>query len=80
MSRSRYFSTVLPIYAILYVMAILAFDHNGKVASIGAMGFALLGVIGATVIRGDEDRERGRNRNRNRRGTHGSGQPPTSAD
>lgn len=68
----------MPIYAILYVMAILAFDHNGKVASIGAMGFALLGVIGATVIRGGEDCDRGRNRNR--RGNHGTGQPPTSAD
>jgi Na+/glutamate symporter len=65
LTRSRYFASVMPIYAILYVIGILTFDHNSKFVTIGAMGFALLAVIGAVALR-PEPGTRNRHRDRNR--------------
>lgn len=68
LTRNRYFATVMPIYAVLYVIGLVAFDHNSKFATIGALGFALIAIVGAMWIRPAEGAGRQRNRNRNRGG------------
>jgi uncharacterized membrane protein YfbV (UPF0208 family) len=50
MNRGRYYATVMPIAAILYAIA-LAIWHNGNVAVVGALLFALLAVLGSVVAR-----------------------------
>ena len=49
MTRSRWYSVVMPIYAILYVIALYIgsqTDHGSPVAVIGAMGFAIIAIAG----------------------------------
>jgi len=61
MTRSRFYAAAMPIWAIVYVI-VLVLSHNGTFAAVGALVFALIGVIGATVIRPgpSEGRARGR--------------------
>ena len=66
MTRGRYFGTVMPIWGVLYVIGIIVFD-NSTFTVVGALGFALLAVIGVAVIRPEPGTGRQRNRNRNRR-------------
>lgn len=51
MTSGRFFATVMPIAGILYVIALLV-SRSSQVALIGAMIFALLGVIGSMIGRG----------------------------
>ncbi len=69
MTRGRYFATVMPILAILYVIAIVIADGRGKVAVIGALVIAAAAVIGSTVIHPPDGTGRQRNRNRDRNRT-----------
>lgn len=59
MTRGRFYSTVMPIWAILYVIGIVAF-HSKTFNVVGALVFALIAVVGATIIRPcvGEDRDR----------------------
>ena len=53
MTRSRWYSVVMPIYAILYVIALYIgsqTDHDGPVAYIGAMGFAIIAIAGRLFL------------------------------
>lgn len=65
MTRGRYYSTVMPIWAILYVIGVVAF-HNRTFDIVGALVFALLAVIGTAVIRSEPGAGRDRARKRNR--------------
>jgi hypothetical protein len=61
MTRSRFYSTVFPTAAIIYVIVLVATNFNGKVAVIGALCFALIAVLGAAALRsGDSGRQRDR--------------------
>lgn len=66
MTRGRYYSTVMPIWGILYVIGIVAF-HNRTFNIVGALVFALLAIIGVVGIRSEPGVGRQRNRNRNPR-------------
>jgi hypothetical protein len=41
----------MPIWAIIYVIILVVTHHNDTFATAGALVFALIGVIGVTVIR-----------------------------
>lgn len=63
MSRGRYYSTVMPIWAILYVIGIFVFDSS-TFTVLGALVFALLAVVGIAVVRPEAGgRQRVRKRN-----------------
>lgn len=64
MTRGRFYSTVFPIAAILYVIVLVATGYNGKVAVIGALCFALIAIIGTAALRSAGE---GRQRDRGRR-------------
>jgi hypothetical protein len=51
MTRGRYYSSVMPVAGILYVIALIVLPHHGTVAVVGAMCFALIAVAGPLVIR-----------------------------
>ena len=63
MTRNRYYTTVVPIAAILYVIAILAL-HGKHVSSIGAMILAIVVLAGAFLRppAGTDGRQRERRR------------------
>ncbi len=61
-SRGRYFSTVMPVAAIIYVIVLFLTKFNSTVVIVGALLFALIVVLGSR-IRGSAT---GRQRNRNR--------------
>lgn len=65
MTRSRFYAAAFPIWAILYVMGIVIF-RNHTFTTVGALVFALIAVVGATVIRPGEGEGRERDRKRNR--------------
>lgn len=66
MTRGRYYSIVMPVWAILYVIGIVAF-HNQTFNIVGALVFALLAVIGTAVVRPEPGAGRERDRRRRRR-------------
>jgi len=66
-TRERFYSTTVPIWAILYVIVLLATRHNGAFAAAGAVVFALIAVVGATLIRPGPTDGRSRERQRRRR-------------
>lgn len=50
MTRGRFYGAAMPIWGILYVIGIVAF-HNKTFNIVGALVFALIAVVGGTVIR-----------------------------
>ncbi len=71
MTRGQFYSRVMPLAAIAYVIVIVLTDSNSKVVVVGALLFAAIAIFGATVIRSDggassDGTSLGRNRNRNR--------------
>lgn len=65
MTRGRYYSSVMPIAGIIYVIVLFATGFNATVVIIGALAFALIAVVGSAVFRA-QGGGRQRNRNRNR--------------
>lgn len=65
MTRGRYYSSVMPIAGILYVIVLFATGFNATVVIIGALVFALIAVVGSAMFRA-QGGGRYRNRNRNR--------------
>lgn len=63
MTPGRYYSSVMPIAAIIYVIVLFATGFNATVVVIGALVFALIAVIGSAMFRAQGG---GRQRNRNR--------------
>lgn len=67
MTRGRYYSSVMPVAAIVYVIVLFATGFNVTVVVIGALVIAMIAVIGSAIFRGQGGgRHRNRNRNRNR--------------
>ncbi len=69
MTRGRFYSSVMPIAGIIYVIVLFATGFNATVVIIGALVFALIAVVGSAMFRpqgGGRHRNRNRNRNRNR--------------
>ncbi len=64
MTRNRFYGAAMPIWGILYVIGIVAF-HNKTFNIVGALVFALIAVVGATVIR--DEPGTGRQRDRSKR-------------
>lgn len=64
-SQGRYYSTAMPVAAIVYVIVLFATGFNGMVAIIGALVFALIAVVGTAFRAPGAGRQRNRNRNRN---------------
>jgi hypothetical protein len=63
MASGRYYATVMPVAGIVYVIVLFATGFNGTVTVIGALVFALIAVVGSTMLRGGGT---GRRRNRDR--------------
>lgn len=63
MTSGRYYSSVMPIAAIIYVIVLFATGFNVTVVVMGALVFALIAVIGTAMFRAQGG---GRQRNRNR--------------
>ena len=65
MTRNRYYTTVVPIAGILYVIALIAIKGH-HVSSIGALVLAVVVLVGAFLPAAApaEDRDRDRDRNR----------------
>lgn len=63
MTPGRYYSTVMPVAGILYVIVMFATGFNRNVVIIGALAFALIAVVGSAMFRGQGT---GRQRNRSR--------------
>lgn len=59
MTRGRFYSTAMPIWAILYLIGIVAF-HSKVFDTVGALVFALIAVAGAAFIRPDKHTAGGR--------------------
>ncbi len=53
MTSGRFYATVMPIAGILYVIALFV-SRSSQVAFIGAMIFALLGVVGSMIGRANK--------------------------
>lgn len=66
MTRGQFYGAAMPIWGVLYVIGLIVFK-NSALAGAGALVFALIAVVGATVIRPDPDSGRERRRTRNRR-------------
>lgn len=45
MTRGRFYSIAMPLAGILYVIALIL-THNGKVATVGALLFAVIAIAG----------------------------------
>ncbi len=58
MTRGSFYGTAMPVWAIIYVIGIIAF-HNRVFTVVGALVFALIAVLGSTVIRPDNTAGRG---------------------
>jgi hypothetical protein len=65
MTRGQYYSRVMPVLGILYVIVILVLDHQTKVVTVGALVLALAAVAAPWFTRSPADGE-GRDRRRNR--------------
>jgi hypothetical protein len=65
MTRGRYYSSVMPIAGIIYVIVLFATGFNATAVVIGALVFALIAVMGTVIFRA-QGGGRQRNRNRNR--------------
>ncbi len=65
MTRGRYYSSVMPIVGIIYVIVLFATGFNATVVIIGALVFTLIAVVGSAMFR-PHGGGRHRNPNRNR--------------
>jgi hypothetical protein len=65
MTRGRYYSSVMPIAGIIYVIVLFATGFNATSVVVGALVFALIAVMGTVLFRA-QGGGRQRNRNRNR--------------
>jgi hypothetical protein len=63
LSSGQFYSRVMPVAAILYVIVLFLVHFNSTAVVVGALIFALIGVLGSTMFRASGS---GRNRNRNR--------------
>ena len=59
MTRGRFYFAAMPIWAILYLIGVVAF-HSKVFDTVGAFVFALIAVAGAVLIRPDDDTARAR--------------------
>jgi hypothetical protein len=64
-TRGRYFATVMPIAAIVYVIVLFAVGFDTKVTVIGALVLGLISMVGALVLPNRTAPGRDRNRRRN---------------
>ena len=63
LTAGRYYTTVMPVAGIVYVIVLFLTKFNGTAVLLGALVFALIAILGSTVLRG---RSSGRQRNRSR--------------
>ena len=64
MVRSQYYSILLPVAGIIYVIAMFLLDWNGTAVVVGALILGLIAILGRMVPLGTTGRSRDRNRNR----------------
>lgn len=64
MTRGRYFATVMPIAAIVYVIVLFAVGFDTLVTVIGALVLGLISMVGSLVLTGRTGPGRDRNRHR----------------
>lgn len=67
MTRSRWYSTVVPLAALVYVIVLFATDFATKVVVIGALAVGLISMVGTTLLTGGGPAGRQRARRRNRK-------------
>lgn len=76
MTRNRFYAAAMPSWAILYVIGIVAF-HNKTFNTVGALVFALIAIVGATLLKPDPGTARQRDRGaRRERRSGGDTAPP----
>ena len=64
MTAGRFYTTVMPIAGIAYLILLFVTKFNGAAVLIGALAFAVIAIGGSAMLRG---RAGGRQRNRARR-------------
>lgn len=64
MVRSQYYSILLPVAGIIYVIAMFLLDWDGTAVIVGALILAVIAILGRMVPLGTTGRSRDRNRNR----------------
>ena len=64
MVRSQYYSILLPVAGIIYVISMFLLDWNGTAVVVGALILAVIAILGRMVPLGTTGRVRDRNRNR----------------
>ncbi len=64
MNRQQYYSVVLPVAGIVFVIAMFLLDWDGTGVVVGALILGLIAILGRLAPLGTTGRVRDRNRNR----------------